>query len=237
MERRLEPFLPETICIDVLTLNQLVLLDEFEKALGIKKTKSKQWNFITNPQPDRYIILVHNSDTKVDTIPHPNLIACAFGTYSHGNLELWHINVVKDHPVNDSQRGSRWGVYGIEKVIKNGKVRWSDVVTGTNLTMRNHEKYVFGSANPYAVGTVYMFASHFEPSLNSITQNPDMPCAQLFHSNYDHTTHPAIQLIYKSLGFVKSPMNNYVWYKSSMPPLIHSFRLFLQRMKSGLDGV
>ena len=211
----------------------MVLPDGFEDRFGFKP-KSKQYNFLHNPAPESIVVLLLDSATPTYDVSSKHVIACAFGTYKDYTIELWHVGVFKDHPYNDSAKGQRWGVYGISKDSSGSKVRWKHD-GGKTLTAKNHEKYVFGSANPNAVATVYKMATHF-PDTRIVTQHSEMPCAQLFHPNYDHSTHPAIQLLYKSLGFVKSPLGNYVWYEENMLPLSYSFQNFLQRMSDGLDA-
>tara|TARA_B100002051_G_C16638155_1_gene587109 strand:- start:221 stop:928 length:708 start_codon:yes stop_codon:yes gene_type:complete len=233
MERRLIPFKPKHVYANIISVDELELQENFESLLGFKP-KSKQYNFLTtNEDHDRYVIFIVDSPKIVKDFTNPHLVACAFGTYANNTLELWHIGIFKTHPFNDNGLGRYWGTYGLVKDTSGAKIRWKNK-SGKKLTQKNHEKFVFGSANPYAVAALYMFANYFPTK--SVVQNSEMPCAQLFHANYDHAVHPAIQLLYKSLGFVKSPLGNYVWYEESMPPLKYSLKNYLQRMSEGLDA-
>jgi hypothetical protein len=211
-------------------LTRLTLEGDFHEALGIK-VHSKLWNFLKTPAAGRYACLLHDAPTTSPTSEHT--VAVAFASLHGSTLVLWHVGVRKAHPLNDSRGGRRWGVYGL---TKDGN-RWRSA-DGTRLTSRNKhlERYVFGSPNPYAMLVVCALAERFSP-LAAIEQHPDMPCAQLFHPHYDHSTHPAIQLLYRALGFVRSPVGHYVWYASEQRALAESAFLCFSRMKRGLDGV
>ena len=73
-------------------------------------------------------------------------------------------------------------------------------------------------------------------TITMVTQNPAMPCAKLFHRDYDHATHPAIQLLYESLGFVK-PIDHYQWDSTTRAPLSHAYKRLLEHMHAGVSVV
>lgn len=75
------------------------------------------------------------------------VVARLFGTLDRdSSLELWHISVNASHPLNNSGKGTRWGVHNVESYDVNGKTRWK--MDGKNITARAH---VRGSPNPYVV--------------------------------------------------------------------------------------
>ena len=165
-----------------------------------------------------------------------HVVATAFGTVSGGILELTHIGVNKDHPYNNNGRGKHWGVHGIVKDTSGSKIRWRfDGSGSTKLTPKNHTRFVHGTPNPYAVYAIYKFAtSNKFTNIHTVKQNPAMPCAKLFHSDYDHATHPAIQLIYQALDF-KKPLDHYQWDSSICHPFHTSYTILLDRMNAGVQ--
>ena len=173
--------------------------------------------------------------TNSPTSPH--VVATAFGTVSVGTLELTHVSVNKDHAYNRSDGGKNWGARRRQDA-SGRQVRWrSDDSSATKLTMKNHTKYVRGTPNPYAAFAIYKFATSSKfGTITTVKQNPAMPCAKLFHKDYDHTPHPAIQLLYESLGFVK-PIDHYQWDSTTRAPLSSAYNRLLEHMHAGLRVV
>lgn len=233
MERRLKPFFPKPVDFIVIRAANTILDDDFETNLGFKYN-SAQHKFFASPDSHRLVMIVHEKEKPTNNLTGPSVIARAFGIYQSGELELWHVSVNKDHRYNDSKRGEHWGHYGLSREIKGSKVRWKEE-GGKTLTAKNHVKYVHGTPNPYAISAIYMFAKRLGAS--SVVQNPRMPCAQLFHSHYDHVTHPATQLIYDTLNFAKSETGSYVWYNNGMKSLEESFLEFMRHITTGSDAV
>ena len=234
MERKLKPFIPKFVRYNVFPLNEIELEEGYEYSFGFKPS-SKQANFLNGGNTDGFFVIV-NDGTSTNNPTSSNAVARAFGTYKNGKVELWHISVSKDHAYNDSSKGQNWGHYGLTPKLTGKKRRWLES-EGKQLTIKNHENFIKGSANPYAVYAIYAIAKHFSPT--EITQNQDMPCAQLFHKDYDHTIHPAIQLIYSSLNFKKSAMGNYIWPHTDKEKkdltITDSFKIFLKNMVLGKD--
>jgi hypothetical protein len=233
LSRNLVPFRPLSIYYNVLNVADIEVTEDVFYRLGIKE-KSKQANFLKSNNSNYYVVLI-SSTPKPTQLYDESIVAYALGSFMSGELMLWQVGIVKSHPWNDSERGKNWGVYGISKVREGNNVRWKSH-DGKKLTMKNHAKYIKGTPNPYAVSAVFLFAKYF-PNIRSITQNPESPCAAVFHKDYDHTTHPAIVTIYKALGFERSMVGNYVWYSDVMPTLDHSLKQMLVRMHKGIDVV
>lgn len=214
MENRLAPFVPMGPLGFVAWRAQDVGVDVQDMCAEYGfKANSKQHNFLTrSATPDRVVVLLH---TAAQGLPRhmadPAVVARAFGTVrakSH-ELELWHISVRREHPLNDSHGGARWGVFGIACDSTARRVTWATPL-GVKLTPHNASEHVHGTPNPYAVECLVRFVELFQ--CESVAQNPELPCAQLFDKQYCHRTHPATLLLYRALGFVKPPaLDHYVW--------------------------
>lgn len=139
------------------------------------------------------------------------------------------------HPLNDSGRGTRWGVHNLESyALADGRTRWR--ADGTNVTPRIARAHVRGSPNPYAVECLVRCATHLK--CPSVRQHDDMPCAKLFNAQYDQKTHPATMLIYETLGFQRAPgLSHYTWHEQFMPSLSHAYTQMRERMMFGLSVV
>ena len=231
MERRLEPFSPKLLAVSPFTGDAIAPVEDFE-CLGFKE-RSAQGNFLRAASSNTVVVLVHEVHTSPQRMDDVEVVASAFGSTNHqGDAVIWYVGVNKRHTFNDSKQGTRWGHYGLTKDTSGAKTRWKS--GNSKLTMRNHGRLVKGSANPYAVLALWSFLKYTKAQ--NASQHPELPCAQLFHPKYDHTTHPATQLIYNSLGFIKSPMGNYVRYNSTSSPLNDWMREYLERLQLGLDA-
>lgn len=237
MKNNLRPFIPYETSYTILPLTRVHLEPGFEDKLGFK-VNSNQYKFLKNPAANKYVILVFASGVYTNSPTSPHVVSLAFGTVSVGTLELTHVSVNKDHAYNRSDGGKNWGAHGIVKDASGRQVRWrSDDSSATKLTMKNHTKYVRGTPNPYAAFAIYKFATSSKfGTITTVKQNPAMPCAKLFHKDYDHTTHPAIQLLYESLGFVK-PIDHYQWDSTTRAPLSNAYKRLLEHMHAGLSVV
>lgn len=233
LRNRLRPFHPEDVDARVLPLSAVQLDESAAEQLGFD-VGSRQWMFLERPGADKFVSLVCERGTAPTSFTDARVVACAFGTQgTRGDVELWHVSVRRQHPYNDTQGGTRWGVHGIARVDGEAKVRWK-TRDGTRLAFRNHEHRVRGTPNPYAVAAIYALHG---PNVTSMVQNSSLPCAQLFHGHYDHATHPATQVLYRSLGFQRSSMGNYVWYRDQMPPMEDMHALLVERMQDGKTAV
>lgn len=212
-------------------LKHIEPIDNFEQ-LGFSR-KSAQGNFLAGDDPEKFAVIVHEPHVEEHRIDGPHVVACAFGTRSVQGGVVWYVGVNKNHSLNNSERGRRWGHYGLSKDSTGAKTRWKET-DGKKITAKNHVKHVKGSANPYAVFALWCFCK-FALS-RDIWQHSTLPCAQLFHKDYDHTTHPATQLIYTSLGFAKTQLGHFARYDALSRPLNECFRQFLERMRAGLDA-
>ena len=231
MQRHLAPFAPETLVVTA--LGDAGSIESYE-SMGFK-ARSMQDNFLRGGDPNKVVVVVHVASAGlVDRIDHPAVVASCFGrrTSSGGGAEVWHVGVNKRHALNNSDSGRRWGHYGLRKDTSGAKTRWTS--EGRKLTMKNHVKFVMGSANPYAVQALWGFCTVSEAK--DVWQNPELPCAQLFHPNYDHSTHPAVQLVYTSLDFVKTPLGNFARYGDASKPLAACLQQFFSRMRVGADA-
>ena len=140
----------------------------------------------------------------------PDVVARAFGVYQkrNGDLELWYIGARRSHPLSNSEGGTRWGVFGIERAPdSHGKARWN-ISGGSSITRTKNRDRIQGSPNPY----VFACLVRMSQGCTHVSQNPEMPCAQLFHSDYSHLTHPSTHVLFTAAGFIKSKfLDHYTW--------------------------
>lgn len=211
----------------------VVPYDEF----GFKEG-SKQARFFESTAANRVVaFLYEDAGTEAPrSLLDPRVVARLFGTQDRdGSLELWHLSVHQKHPLNDSGKGTRWGVHGVVKDTSGHKVRWKSV-DGATLTSQTAAAHVRGTPNPYAVDLLVRTVERL--ACPSVRQHDDMPCAKLFHKDYDHATHPATQLIYRSLKFIRgSGVLHYTWLADRMPPLRYSYDRLLESMRCGTSAV
>ena len=201
------------------------------------KENSKQARFFTQPATRRVVGLLYQSGSGVPKSMTDARVVCRlFGSLDRdGSLELWHISVNALNPLNDSQRGVRWGFYNVVSHTVNGKTVWTNL-EGTNLTQRNARAHVRGTPNPYAIECLVRCVEHM--GCPSVRQHDAMPCAKLFSRQYDQKTHPATMLIYEALKFTQPPgLSQYAWHRQFMPSLIHSYERCAQQMFFGLPVV
>ena len=232
MERRLQSFLPDyRLRTKLLSIDQLDLEEGFEEKLHFLP-QSKQWNFFTTPDPSRFVLLLMRSTDDTASPTSDETLALVFGEVHGARMDLWHVSTNRNHPLNDSQQGRRWGMYGLERVTEGSKVRWKRP-EGGKVTAHNHAKAVRGTPNPYAAIAICEAVIAF--GVHEVQQNPEMPCAQLFHKDYDHTSHVAIALLYRSLGF-EYRVGRYVWY-DFFDSMQKRLARLLWAMSRGEDGV
>ena len=210
------------------------------------RERSKQSRFFTDATTANRIVALLYQDKKDSSsvaaapptcMTDSRVVARLFGTLDRdSSLELWHISVNASHPLNDSGKGTRWGVHNVESYDVNGKTRWKTISDGKNITARIARAHVRGSPNPYAVECLVGCAMQL--NCPSVRQHDDMPCAKLFNCQYDQKTHPATMLIYETLGFGRAPgLSHYTWHGQVMPPLFHAYTQMRERMMFGLSVV
>jgi hypothetical protein len=221
-----EPHTIPRVKVSVLRLSQIAMPEGIENRFNTS-VNSKQYNFLTSGDERGFIALLCDGDHITNDVMDRRIISYAFGKYDNHELELWEIGIFRSHALSD-KRGW-WGVNDMVKTTigKKGKVRW--IHNGTKLRPTNYESRVTGRANPYVVAVVYLLTKYFRADLRSVVQNSDMPCARLFHNDYCHATHPSIHLIYTTLGFHRSPLGNYVWYKEYMESMQKKLHEFLSK--------
>jgi hypothetical protein len=239
LTNRLSPFEPQPyLRVAVRSVGEMTFVDEdTEHEFGFKP-RSKQSRFFDPPHaPKRVVGMLYVAGSGVPTsMTDPAVVCRLFGTVDRdGSLELWHISVAPSHPLNDSGKGTRWGVHNVAMDTSGAKTRWRST-DGTTLTERNAQTYVRGTPNPYAVECLVRVAEYL--NCPSIRQHDQMPCAKLFHKDYDHRTHPAVMLIYEALRFARAPgVGQYIWMRDTMPPLLHSYQRLVQCMFFGITVV
>lgn len=242
LQRRLRPFRPT---VDL----PLLAIEPTEAALGgyydLKSeygfgVNSMQHNFFkkapASSRSKKVLVLLHTSSAQPPaTMNDDTVVARLFGILRATDLEVWHLSVNKNHPLNDTHQGVRWGIYGIRLDTAPTKARWYNA-DEQQLTKQNSEQHVRGSPNPHATDCLYRTIR--ELKCKSARQHESMPCAQLFDPQYDHTSHPATQLIYRTLGFERlSGLDAYSWNISTMVHMDVSWNRFLFRMSKGIPAI
>lgn len=228
---RLRPFTPERFVFqlhDVGAVSVPTDGDELQALFGFKED-SMQHNFFAKPnkKETRVVGVLAEAKDVVD-LASPKVVATAFGVVRRKSLEIWHVGVRKAHPANDSGKGARWGVQGIEARKKGSKTEWVHA-SGSNpdkpnkpnkpikLNKGNVGKLLVGSPNPYAASCLASLIEAAEATYAS--QRVDMACAHLFSPQYDHAAHPAIYLVYRALDFDFVPNQEAMdWTDARRPP-------------------
>lgn len=207
------------------------------KHFGFKE-HSKQARFFTQPFDNGIVAMLYEPTNAgaPNCISEQTVVARLFGALDKkGALELWHVSVNPFHRLNNSARGTRWGVHNIiSDENASGKTRWT-TLDGKGVTSKNARAHIRGTPNPYAVECIVRCGEFLQ--CPSIQQKDDMPCAKLFSSQYDQKTHPATMLIYEALRFRQADGLQYAWYRETMPGLVHSYEQCIQQMKFGLPVV
>jgi hypothetical protein len=211
--------------------------DDLEGEYGFKEGSMQHGFFLKTPQgrAKRIVVVLHSGNTTPTSMNSGNVIARLFGIQRGRELEIWHLSVNKSNERNDSDGGKKWGLYGIQLDRSSAKSRWYDS-QGKMLGRGNSESVVRGSPNPYAVQCLYLTIKALDS--NMARQHDAMPCAQLFHSQYDHKTHPATLLIYRTLGFERvGGLDAYSWNKDIMVDIDSSWDRYLFRMSMGIPSI
>lgn len=235
----LSPYEPELyLRVWVTKAENVCFLDEdTEDEFGFKP-RSKQSRFFTDPKAGsaRIVCLLYEAGPRPTSMTDERVVARFFGTLDKdSSLELWHLSVNQSNPLNNSQKGKCWGVHSIIRDETGVKTRWRGL-DETKLTNRNSEAHVRGCPNPYAVECLVRGVEML--SCPSVRQHDQMPCANLFHSDYDHVTHPSTLLIFKTLDFRKAPsLTHYMWIRSLNTSLLHSHSKMVQCMQHGISCV
>ena len=200
-------------------------------------TGSQQHNFFVKKGAGKVVFALHTSSSSPSSLSSGEVVARIFGVVRGSDFEIWHLSVRKGHPLNSSNSGTRWGIYGIKVIDPNAtKIRFAEGVSGQQVSKSNMEKLVRGSPNPYA--TYCLYSAMKEVRCSVARQNEASPCSQLFDSQYSHRTHPGTLLLYRSLGFEKSPgLDGYSWNEKTMVDLDDSWRLLLFRFRLGVPVV
>lgn len=201
------------------------------------KEHSMQHGFFTRPPPsnsENVVFALCTGDVPA-TLDSASVVARMFGRTRGPELEIWYVGV-RPHALNNSDRGMRWGVYGIVLDKSRPKARWYGE-DGHAVTRRNCEAKVRGSPNPYATRCIYEACKRLGCTV--VRQHESMPCAQLFDAQYDHTSHPATMLIYRTLGFERPPgLDFYYWNESDgMVDMKLAYKTFLYRMRVGIPAI
>lgn len=193
--------------------------DEWPSTYGFK-FGSMQHNFFRHapaPRTSRVVTVLTTDRTPSTNLGDEGIVARLFGVLrkdrNRVELEIWHVSVNKTHPLNDAQGGRAWGVYGIRKkaTAHGALTRW-ETPEGDSLTKTTYAQHVRGSPNPYAVECLARTMSHF--GCTDARQHEQMPCANLFSSQYDHRSHPSTLLIYRALNFHRAPgLDHYVTHE------------------------
>ena len=214
---RLEPFEPEAAHVRVCALEDIGFdVEDMEAEYGFDRS-SKQGNWLTNGMPNRVAAVRFDSGEKPGHLADESVVARAFGelrSEAGGGawLELWYLGVRPQHAYNRSHGGRCWGSHGIVKYsigIEKKKVRWM-TTEGRNLTRGNAVRHVRGTPNPYA--TMCLVELAVRCRCTAVSQNPEIPCAKLFHEHYCHETHPGTLLVFRSLGFAQPPqLDHFAW--------------------------
>lgn len=242
--RRLRPFTPFAS-----TSYRITSLPPVEESLGADPDLENEYGFKVGSQQHNFfrgsgkkkssdvVYVLHSSSDPPSTLNDPRVAARIFGRVRNGDFEIWHLSANKANPCNDSKRGTRWCVYGVRVVDPSAtKIRWLDTSTNKPVSRSNMEASVRGSPNPYV--TLCLYLSMKDTSCVVARQNESSPCSQLFDAQYSHRTHPATLLIYRSLGFEKSPsLDGYSWNKDTMVDLDTSWKLLLFRFRIGVPVV
>jgi hypothetical protein len=80
-----------------------------------------------------------------------------------------------------------------------------------------------------------------EYNVEGMHQDASMPCAKLFSSEYsrpgDQRSHPAVLLLYLSMGFVRPPQLSHYVRSEGAPPLAALYQRLLRCMKVGIPAV
>lgn len=199
----LQAFVPHTGALhvfrgdefDQVAVNAPTLQDTF----GFKPG-SAQHNFLVRAKPHR-VVVVLTTRARPTALDGDDVVAVAFGEHlvRSDEVSLWYVGVRRAHPWNDSRAGARWGVFPLTQVVRGNRVRWTS--DGVLLNASNFVSKLRGSPNPYALRVLERLASE----ATGAAQNPSLPCAQLFSSQYSHATHPATAVLYLALGFSWNP--------------------------------
>jgi len=229
--------------------------EQIKNVFGFQKD-SAQYNFLVKTDPSassasssrrsssRYMVLLQIPSNKTgkyktsDVIFSEDNVAWVFGTRGAALFEVCHIGVNKGHHLIAANRAEpTWGWCGLvsrASKASSGKIRWFTDDDDTRLTPTNFAKHIHGRANPYAVRALYAFCTlDVQNTPRRGVQQANMPCAQLFHENYDHATHPGIALIYSSLHF-KYVDGKYQWHPGSNSSLENSFKEYTDTWASDL---
>ena len=241
LKRRLRPFQPaldlpmhEVATDDDSVLGNVNYMEEYGFDSG-----SMQHNFFkpSASTKARKVAMVLHTNTRgpPDSLNAATVVARLFGVLRGSDFEIWHVSVNKEHALNDSKAGIRWGVYGIRLDDVPTKPRWYDS-EDRQVTKLNSEHNVRGTPNPYATQCLYRTLRGL--ACKSARQHESMACAQLFDTQYSHRTHPATQLIYRTLGFEKQRgLDAYSWDSNTMVSLESSWKRFVFRMSKGIPSI
>jgi hypothetical protein len=242
-ENKLEPFTPEYgLRVKVLDAADIEFDFDFGdmvKHFGFKKGAMQVGFFkkSTGVKGRRVVGLLYTPGGG--RIPHsmldPRVVCRLFGTLDRdGSLELWHISTNALNPLNDSLKGTRWGIHNLISHADGKKTFWTSSLK-EKVTRTNAPAHVRGTPNPYAVECLVRCVEFL--GCPSVRQHDAMPCTKLF-SGYDQKTHPATMLIYKALQFTRPPeLDEYSWFRGQHPSLIYSYTRMVQSMTFGLSVV
>ena len=196
--------------------------------------KSKQNGFFAKKGKVKHPVVAVLAVRPATTLSDAAVVARLFGEMVRGReLVLWHVSVRRSHPLSDSDGGRRWGVYGVEPRQEGSKVRWYDE-RGTKVNKTNCESIVRGSPNPYAAKLIVDVATRL--GVKAVRQHEAMPCSQLFDAQYSHRTHPAILLLFRSLGFRREG-DAYAWSEERDLPLADNWERTRKCMSLGMPCV
>lgn len=209
-------------------------VDDYEREYAYKE-RSRQDRFFDADRAWRgtpeVAVLYTGAAAPPRHLASARVVARVFGVReTSGSFTIWHASVRKAHPLNASGRGTRWGVCN---TIRFDGRRWHGA-SGT-LTQRRAEAEVAGTPNPYLCECLARYGA--ARKCEAMGQDPEAPCAQLFSAaSSNHRSHPAVLLLYLSMGFVRARgLTHYVRFDTS-PPLAGCHARLLARMRRGLPA-
>lgn len=207
------------------------------------KWRSRQDRFFDAPRDaserrrfqNREVALVFTGDGPPPRhMADPRVVARVFGELERGVFVIWHASVNKAHPLNNAEQGTHWGV--CNNVRYDGR-HWFHGTT--RLTQARAESVVGGSPNPYLVHCLLEYS--VRRVCERMAQDPSMPCAKLFSADYsrpgDQKSHPATLLLYKTLGFTRTPPFTHYTRFGDAPSLVMLYDRFLDCLRRGVPVI
>lgn len=175
---------------------------ELENVLGLKGGLASQY---MDAKRERRVVLLFPKDSAARE--PTDAVAMAFGVVKRERglciLTLYRIARISEAPAYCSSQpdGKRWMVLGMTP--KQGtakKIRWVNE-HGKQVKTVGHAD---GSPNPFVAMALQQLIQNVADEfgdLSCVIQEPTLPCAQNYHKDHCHGPYPAMELIFRSLGF------------------------------------